>query len=102
MNRFDVYLKDDQETQKVVILQSDLHLRQLDTIIVAPLVPDKVVKKPYLRRLLVPVTFESETYFIIIPQAGPILKTKVTVYRGSLSAYHHDIIEALDFLFQGF
>ncbi|MDK3073482.1 CcdB family protein [Sedimentitalea sp. JM2-8] len=83
----------------VVILQSDL-LDQLNTRVVAPLVPAHSVNR--VLRSLNPVAVIGEESFLVMPQlAATLTLGELGTRIGSLAVLRDDILRAMDALLSG-
>ena len=102
MARFDIYKYGGTEVPFVLDVQADL-LSDLNTCAVIPLVPEKQAMKEVLPKLKPIIQFDGIKYILMTTDIG-------TVTRSSLGEpitnvendYRQEIIEAIDFLFQGF
>jgi hypothetical protein len=102
-NQFDVYANPDPETAAThpyfIVLQSNA-LRDLDTVVVAPLVAPRKIR--FLERLLPEVVVKGAHYVIAMPDLGTIPKRLVSMPVANLEAYRYQIIGAVDVVFSGF
>lgn len=83
----------------VVVLQNDL-LDQLQTRVVAPLVPAHSVER-VLQSLNPSVTLGEETYLIMPQLAATLTLAEMGERVGSLAMMHDAIVRALDALLSG-
>lgn len=102
MKQFDVIANPfprSRERQPLLVnLQSDLLVRSLDTVVVAPLEP---ARGTFADRLNPSVTIEDETYVVIAQEVVTVRKSVLGNPRGSLATERDKIIAALDLLFTG-
>jgi hypothetical protein len=84
----------------LVILQSDLILRCLDTVVVAPL--EAASGGKFADRLNPAVTIDDRPFVLIAQELVSIRKGVLGAPRGSLDHERDHIIAALDLLFTGF
>ena len=98
MKQFDVF--EAQDGLRFCVLQSDLLLDALETVMIAPLVSTQA--KPIVR-LTPAVKMEGERYLLDIPQQVPVraapLHKKTPV--GSLRQYRDQILDAVNLLYWG-
>jgi toxin CcdB len=83
----------------VVVLQSDL-LDQLQTRVVAPLVPANAVAR-VMRTLNPAVTLGEEAYLVMPQLAATLTLTELGEKVGSLAMMHDAIVRAVDALLSG-
>ena len=101
MARFDVY-RFSEETPYIVDIQAGIH-SELATCIVVPLVPKALANKEFLPKLNPLIVFEGVDHVFITAQLGSVLRSSLNDKVGNLEAEHRQtIVDALDFLFQGF
>lgn len=102
MARFDVYryVGSKKAAPYVVDLQADTVSALLYTRIVAPLRPLSVLSVG--SRFLPKVTVEGRDYVISIPEIAGIPASRLGLVVASLAEHHFDIVDALDFVFQGY
>lgn len=101
MARFDVY-KFSEETPYIVDVQADLH-SELSTCTVVPFVPEKMAQKEFLPKLNPKITFKGVEHVFITAQLASIPRSALDDKVGNLENEHRQtIVDALDFLFQGF
>ncbi len=101
MARFDVY-QFSKETPYIVDVQADLH-SELATCTVVPFVPKSQADKEFLPKLNPAITFDGVEHVFITAQLASIPRSALGKKVGNLESKHRQtIIDALDFLFQGF
>ncbi|AMO72366.1 CcdB family protein [Sphingorhabdus sp. M41] len=102
MARFDIYALNRAEVPYVLEVQADL-LSELASVVVVPLVPAGVAKAETMRKLKPEIIIKGEGFCLMTTDIG-------TLRRASLGKpvvnveepYRAVIVDALDFLFQGF
>src|SRR5437773_1804306 len=104
MKQFDIVTNPFPRTRErqpyLVTLQSDLLLRSLDPIVVAPMEPAK--GGSFADRLNPRIDFDNERFAVIIQELVTARKSALGQARGSIAGERHAIIAALDLLFTGF
>jgi toxin CcdB len=104
MGQFDVHDNPFPRSRKrqpfLVILQSDLISRSLDTVVVAPLEEASGVK--FADRLNPSVTIDDRSFVLIAQELVTVRKSVLGAPRGSLDHERDQIIAALDLVFTGF
>jgi toxin CcdB len=102
MARFDVYKLKAYNKGLVLDVQADL-LSHLDTRVVVPLITYLQNTHEPLPRLKPVFKIEKKSYVMLPTDIATILAGDLGKPIANLeSRYRHDIIDALDFLFQGF
>lgn len=103
MARFDVYEYADEATPLALDVQADL-LSGLNTCMVVPLrLKAEGSKDAGFERLRPLVDIEGKTYVLITDYAGAIRRDELGRRVGNIEDdYREEVIDALDFLFQGF
>lgn len=102
MARFHVYLNRDRDDAAPLLLdvQSDL-LSDLPTRVVVPLIPQS--QFPFVYRRLQPVmSIRGEPYVLATTMLISVDKRVLGAEVASLEAEHAIIVDALDYLFQGY
>jgi toxin CcdB len=100
--RFDVYKYDSKSVPLVLDVQADL-LRDLNTCVVIPLVPEAKAKEEALPRLKPLIKIKEKNYILVTTDVGTVTRSSLGECVANVGdAHRQDIIEALDFLFQGF
>ncbi len=102
MARFDIYALNRAEVPYVLEVQADL-LSDLASVVVVPLVPLDSAKAETMRKLKPVITVKGQDFCLMTTDIG-------TLRRASLGKpvvnveeqYRAVIVDALDFLFQGF
>ncbi|MEH6661717.1 MAG: CcdB family protein [Parasphingorhabdus sp.] len=102
MARFDIYALNRAEVPYVLEVQADL-LSDLASVVVVPLVPAESVRGETMRKLKPEITIKGESFCLMTTDTG-------TLRRASLGKpvvnvkepYRAVIVDALDFLVQGF
>jgi toxin CcdB len=84
----------------LLVLQSDLMARSLDTVVVAPLEP--AAAGTFADRLNPHIDVEGQNYALIAQEIVTIRKSVLGSVRGSGASARDRIIAALDLLFTGF
>ena len=102
MARFDIYEFDSKSVPLVIDVQANL-LSDLDTCVVLPLIPEAKAKKEAASRLKPVIQVNGKNYILITTDIGTITRKSLGKHIANIEDTHRqDIIEALDFLFQGF
>ena len=102
MARFDVFEFDNQSVPLVLDAQADL-LADLNTRVVIPLSPSSVSMNEALPRLKPVIEINDDRYVLLTTDIGTILKTALGARVANIENTHRqEIVDALDFLFQGF
>src|ERR1700675_2875378 len=84
----------------LVALQSDLLVRSLDTVVVAPLEP--AASGTFVDRLNPRVDVEGQSFVLVAQELVTVRKSLLGNPRGSIASERDAIINALDLLFTGF
>jgi len=84
----------------LVALQSDLLVRSLDTVVVAPLEP--AASGTFADRLNPRVDIEGQSFVLMAQELVTVRKSLLGNPRGSVAGARDGIIAALDLLFTGF
>jgi toxin CcdB len=84
----------------LVTLQSDLLVRSLDTVVVAPLEPAS--SGPFADRLNPHVEINGEQFVLMVQELVTVRKSVLGNPRASIVKERNAIIAALDMLFTGF
>lgn len=104
MKQFDVvdnpFPKSHDRQPFLVVLQSDLLVRTLDTVVVAPLEPTHA--GAFVDRLNPHVDFEGSSYVLVAQETVTVRRNVLGQPKGSAGAARDQIIAALDLLFTGF
>lgn len=100
MARFDVFLVHGTNL-RVVDVQADI-LRDLRTRIVIPLVPAEELKFESARRLRPEVRIEGTLYLLNTPELAAQAISQLEGPVATLTDQRETIIDAVDFLMQGF
>ena len=98
MARFDVYKELRDDGQVVLDVQTDV----LHTRAVVPLVPYSSVTREKFRRLYPVVRLNGEEYMMITPNIAALHVAELSGPIGNLEGQSTTIIDAIDFLLQGF
>lgn len=102
MARFDVYEYKRSKVSLVIEVQATL-LEDLNTCVVVPLLPVSKAKKEPLPRLKPILSIHNKDYILATTDIGTLERKALgPVVENVEQRYRQDIIEALDFLFQGF
>ncbi len=103
MARFDVYHSAKRHPRVAYFL--DVQAEQLSgllrTRIVVPLIKAST-SLPSAPRLHLTFEIEGQTYAAIIPELGGVPVAMLGAYVMSCADRHYDIVNALDFVFQGY
>jgi toxin CcdB len=81
-------------------LQSDLLVRSLDTVVVAPLEP--AASGTFADRLNPRVEIDGQPFVLVAQELATVRKSMLGTPRGSIAGARDAIIAALDLLFPGF
>jgi toxin CcdB len=81
-------------------LQSDLLVRSLDTVVVAPLEP--AASGTFADRLNPRVDIDGQPFVLVAQELATVRKSVLGTPCGSIAGARHAIIAALDLLFTGF
>lgn len=102
MARFDVYQIDKESVSHVLDVQADI-LGGLHSVVVIPLVPENVAKQEALERLKPVVDIKGKNFILMTTDIGVLPRTKLEKKVTNIGdEYHHIVMNAIDFLFQGF
>ncbi len=104
MKQFDVVANPFPRTRErqpfLVALQSDLLVRSLDTVVIAPLEP--VTSGAFVDRLNPQVDVEGKPFVLVVQELVTVRKSVLGSPRASIASERDAIIAALDLLFTGF
>ena len=104
MNQFDIHANPFPRSRErqpfLVVLQSDLISRSLETVVVAPL--EAAAGGKFADRLNPAVTLDDKSYVLIAQELVTVRRSVLGEPRGSLGHERDPIIAALDMLFTGF
>jgi toxin CcdB len=104
MKQFDVvanpFPRSRERQPLLVTLQSDLLVRSLDTVVVAPLEP--ALSGTFADRLNPRVEVEGQAFVVVAQELVAVRKSALGDARGSIAGDRDAIITALDLLFTGF
>jgi toxin CcdB len=81
-------------------LQSDLLVRSLDTVVVAPLEP--AASGTFADRLNPRVDIDGQPFVLVAQELATVRKSVLGTPRGSIAGARDAIMAALDLLFTGF
>jgi len=84
----------------LVALQSDLLVRSLDTVVVAPLEP--AASGTFADRLNPQIEVDGRSFVLVAQELVTVRKSVLGKPHGSIAAARDAIIRALDILFTGF
>jgi toxin CcdB len=102
MARFDVYKFDSKSVPLLVDVQTNL-LADLSSCVVVPLLPEATAKEEALPRLKPLIQVDGKNYILVTTDIGTVAKSSLGECVTNLEdSNRQTIIEALDFLFQGF
>lgn len=101
MARFDVYGLKNNPRILVVDIQAEL-FSDLRTRVVVPLVPYSQAKNESMIKLKPILEFNQKKYVLMTTELGAVSTKDLDDCGGNLEKHRIQIIEALDFLFQGF
>lgn len=102
MARFDIYKFDSKSVPLVIDVQADL-LADLNTCVVVPLVPEAIAKEEILPRLKPLIKVDGKNYILVTTDIGTVTRNSLGKHITNVEELHRqDVVEALDFLFQGF
>ena len=104
MKQFDVVANPSPRSRErqpyLVLLQTDLLLRNLDTTIVAPVQPAQ--SGQFVDRLNPKLEIDGQNFVLIAQELVSVRKSVLGPVRGSVAQQREAIIRALDLLFTGF
>ena len=98
---FDVYAFSGGSVPLLLDVQADL-LSDLKTRVVVPLILEAKAKQEVLPRLKPVFQVNGKSYIMMTTDIGTIRTKELGTHMGTLNSHRHDIMAALDFLFQGF
>ena len=102
MARFDVYKCKSEAVPLVIDVQADL-LSDLSTCAVLPLIPEKQAKKEVLPKLKPIIKIEGVNYVLMTTDIGVVARLSLGKYITNIeNDYRQEVMEAINFLFQGF
>lgn len=102
MPRFDVFPFRSDDITHVVDVQANL-LSDLESRVVLPLIPLTKAKNEVVPRLKPVINIQGEDYVLMTTDIGVISTKSLGEPVGNLSdSFEYEIINAVDFLFQGF
>lgn len=102
MARFDVYEYAGTDVPLVLDVQADL-LGELATRVVVPLVPQEVVARELLPKLKPVIEVQGRSYVLMTTDLGTLPRNALGRKIANIeNAHRQTVVEALDFLFQGF
>ncbi|MGO4129202.1 CcdB family protein [Inquilinus sp. YAF38] len=99
--RFDVHRVAGSDVALALKVQSEFH-DHLDTCVVVPLIPVGRTKVKPARRLQPVFTVAGQPYVLATPAMASVPVSDLGDRVGSLADQHSVIVDALDFLLQGF
>jgi len=99
--RFDVHRVDRLGGALVLNVQSEFH-DHLDTRVVVPLIPLSAYPGRQQERLEPIFSINGQGYFLQTTHIGAVRASELGSSVASLAEQHSAIVDALDFLFQGF
>jgi toxin CcdB len=99
--RFDVYTYGQSDIDFLVDVQADM-LSNLETRLVIPLVRHKKFKSEGFIKLKPTIIFLNRKFTLITPDMASVTLSKLGKLRGNIAHNHHEIIDSIDFLIQGF
>lgn len=99
--RFDVHRVKGSDAMLALNVQSEFH-DHLDTRVMVPLVPLAATRARPVERLQPVFTVAGRPYILITPAIASIPVSDLGDRVASLADQHSVIVDALDFLFQGF
>ncbi|MDM8009728.1 MAG: CcdB family protein [Parasphingorhabdus sp.] len=102
MARFDVYALNRAAVPYVLEVQADL-LSDLASVVVIPLVPADNAKTETMRKLKPEITIKGQAFRLMTTDIGTLRRTSLGKPVVNVEEqYRAVIVDALDFLFQGF
>lgn len=101
MARFDVCKLNNSNEILIVKVQADI-LNELKTCVVIPLIPLKKMAKEDMPRLKPVISFKNKDYLLNTTDLTVVRILQIGDVIGSLEDQRHIVIDAMDFLFQGF
>jgi toxin CcdB len=100
--KFDIYKYKNSITSLVIEVQADL-LDDLDTAVIVPLISKTEHTGTLFKRLTPILTIENEEFVMVTTDIATVKRQNLEHCIGNAASEHeYDIINALDFLFQGF
>lgn len=100
--RFDVYYYPGKGVDLVLDVQSNL-LSELNTCVVIPLVSTSLAKEEYLVQLKPVIEIDDENYLLMTTDLAALPRNSLSTWITNIErGYRQEIIDAIDFLFQGF
>ena len=84
----------------LVAMQSDLMVRNLDTVVVAPL--ERLASGAFVDRLNPRVDIDGQPFALVTQELVAVRRSVLGTPRGSVAEARDAIIAALDLLFAGF
>lgn len=100
--KFDIYEYKNSRASLVIEVQADL-LGDLDTAVIVPLIPRTKYTAILFKRLTPILTIENKEFVMVTTDIATVKRQNLEHRVGNISKEHeYDIINALDFLFQGF
>lgn len=100
MARFDIYPYSE-SVPFVMDVQGDL-LSGLQTRVVIPLLPEAEAKKEVLAKLKPVISVNGENYILVTTDIGVLRTAELKKPVANAEAQRHCIMDAIDFLFQGY
>ncbi len=102
MARFDVYEYKAAKVPYVLDVQANL-LSDLNTVVVLPLVPKEEAYKEVAPKLKPVIQVNGQNYILMTTDIGTLARSTLGKCVVNIENEHRqDIVDALDFLFQGF
>ncbi len=102
MARFDVYALNRAEVPYVLEVQADL-LSDLASVVVVPLVPAEAARAETMRKLKPVITIKGQDFGLMTTDIGTLRRASLGKPMVNVEEqYRAVIVDALDFLFQGF
>ncbi len=102
MARFDVFQYASKQVPFLVEVQADL-LGDLKSTVVVPLVPGEAVGDKRLTKLHPEISIDGKPYIFMTTDIGTIPRNTLGEFQKNLEDdYRETIVDALDFLFQGY
>ena len=102
MARFDIYALNRAEVPYVLEVQADL-LSDLASVVVVPMVPADAAKADAMRKLKPVITIKGQDFCLMTTDIGTLRRASLGKPVDNVEEpYRTVIVDALDFLFQGF
>ena len=98
---FDIYTLKIKSSPLVVVVQADI-LNGLETTVIVPFIEAYKLAKEEMPRLKPIIFFQGKDYILNTTDITVIKTAMLDKKNGSIDDQRHVVIDAMDFLFQGF